>query len=82
MQLSFSLGQHRALLAIESELQEEEFLFASLDDMWAESVRCMFFFCEKFCRRIPKSECTKARRMCGTGKVSNTMLAMCWKAFL
>ena len=35
MPLLFSLGQHRALEAIQSELHDEEFLFAYLDDIYA-----------------------------------------------
>ena len=35
MPLLFALGQHRALVAIQSELQDGEFLFAYLDDICA-----------------------------------------------
>ena len=35
MPLLFALGQHRALVAIQSELQDGEFLFAYLDDIFA-----------------------------------------------
>ena len=35
MPLLFALGQHRALVAIQSELQDGEFLFAYLDDIYA-----------------------------------------------
>ena len=35
MPLLFSLGQHRALEAIQSELHDGEFLFAYLDDIYA-----------------------------------------------
>ena len=39
-------------------------------------------FCKNICGRIPESECTQARRRCGTRKVSDPMLAMCWNALL
>ena len=46
-----------------------------------ESVQCMLP-CKNIYGAFTVSECTQARRRCGTGKVSDPMLAMCWNALL
>ena len=75
MPLLFALGQHRALVAIQSELQDGE--FAYLDDICTvvppDRLGAVRFNATTFV-----SECTLARRRCGTGKASDPQLATCW----
>ena len=76
MLLLFALDPHRALVAIQSKLQDGEFLFAYLDDTDAvvlpDRVGAVHVDATKFVGTcIVESECTLAKRRCGTGKASD-----------
>ena len=85
MPLLFSLGQHNALVAIQEDLHDNEFLFALLDDIYVATtphrVGDVYKSLDEHLR-APESASTEERRRCGTQSTTDQSSVMYWSRSL